>query len=92
MQNEPPVDEYALKFAEIQRRNKEYHKKSNRRTSAAWGILLVWWTVLLATHGQYTEPAFWVGVVVSSVIIGKWIVEDYKHVREYQHRINELEW
>lgn len=91
MINQNP-DEYGRKFAEIQKWNEDWHSETKAKTSWAWTFLLIWWVSLLATKGQYTMHAFWIGVVLSSVLVGKWLVDDHRHQREYQSRINKLEW
>lgn len=85
-------DEYGRKFVEIQKWNEEWHEKMKAKVSIAWKFLLVWWVGLLATRGQNTMVAFWAGAILSVIVIGKWLVEDCRHQKEYQSRIDKLEW
>lgn len=85
-------DEYGRKFSEIQKWNEDWHGKMDTKVSIAWKLLLVWWAALLATKGQYTMVAFWAGVVLSGVLIGKWLVDVLQHQKEYRSRIDKLEW
>ncbi|MFZ4600067.1 MAG: hypothetical protein ACOYNN_15620, partial [Terrimicrobiaceae bacterium] len=84
-------EDYLRKLEAIRSDNQKWQIEIEAKTSKAWYFLLGWWGILLLTHGKYTMLAFWAGVLVSTATIGKWLIEDYRHRKDHQDRIDQLE-